>query len=239
MFKRIVEMLFPEDYSCLGCGMDVFDNPYDMCDDCKKRLPFLKGHLCVRCGEPFASDGMVCKKCKKKPIVYDRAISPFIYDKVIKNLIVGLKHNKKKFHAKSLAKFMADLFIDSKLYADIIIPVPLCEKRLKERGFNQSKLIADELSAVIKIKVVDNVLFRIKETPRQATLDFQERQLNIKDAFAVKNCRAIKDKFVLLVDDVYTTGATVRECAKVLKRAGAKCVYVLTAAHTLINEEDE
>lgn len=239
MFKRIFNLMFPENYSCLCCGMDVFDNPYVICDDCKKDLPFLTGNICVRCGEPFGADGMVCKRCKKKTHAYDRAIAPFEYSDKIRSLIIGLKYEKKKYQAKALARFMADEFVKSKLYANVIIPVPLCEKRLKSRGYNQSKLIADELSRHTSIKVMDNVLIRVKETPKQAELNYAERQTNMRDAFKVKNKKLVKDKFVLLVDDVYTTGATVGECARMLKLAGAKAVYVLTAAHTLIHEEDE
>ena len=237
MFNKLFNLLFPKGYSCLCCGMDVFDNPYDICEACKNDLPFLKGNICVRCGEPFEADGMVCKRCKKKEIVYDRALAPFEYSDEIKNLIVGLKHHKKTYHAKALSRFMVDAFVSSGLYADYIIPVPLCDKRFKERGFNQSELLANEITRVLNVPMLTSVLYRVKETPRQQDLDFKERQINIKDAFKVKSKKEIKNKFVLLVDDVYTTGATATECARELKLAGAKAVYVLTAAHTLVGKE--
>ena len=233
-FSRI---LYPEDYSCICCGNDVFDNPYFLCDECKKDLPFLSDRICLHCGEPLISDGLFCKRCKGKKFIFDRAVAPFEYSGHIVRFIKNLKYDGKKFYAKPIAKFMADCYLKNNFNCDIIIPVPLCDKRFKERGFNQSELIAESISQIINVDLKVDNLKRVKETPHQTNLDYMQRQVNLKDAFKVYNSKEIKDKSVLLIDDVYTTGATVRECSKVLKKAGAKFVFVITFAHTLIKEE--
>ncbi len=237
MLKYILNLIYPDNYSCYVCGNDVFDNPHLICDDCLKTLPFLTGNLCKHCGEPIKSEGNYCKRCKGKKFIFDKALAPFVYKDEIKNLILGLKYNNKKYNAKCLASFMSDVILKNNINADVIIPVPLCNKRLKQRGYNQSWLLANEICKSVKVGVKDNILLRVKETPTQTNLDYAERQDNLKDAFKVRNSKQIKNKIVLLIDDVYTTGATVRECSKVLKNAGAKEIYVVTVAHTLLDND--
>jgi len=231
MIEKITELLFPKHYTCVLCGDEVF-NKYSMCEHCLKSLKYLIGRVCLHCCDVMAGQGDYCKRCKGKIFYYDRAIAPFIYDGEIVKLIHGLKYNNKKYLAESLSIFMADKFNSEKLHADIVIPVPLCTKRLKQRGYNQSELLTNQISKILKIPSNNNVLIRVKETPTQTGLDFLERQKNLTGAFKVKNKKVIKDKSLLLIDDVFTTGATVTECAKMLKQAGAGCVYVLTIAHT-------
>ena len=236
---NILKLFFPDNYSCLVCSRDIFNNPYLICEVCNKMLPTIKQRICLHCGEPLVSEGNYCKRCKGTKFFVDRAISPFYYDGDIINIIYDLKYNGKKYTGKCLAKYMADCFIKSKLYADVIIPVPLCEERFKQRGYNQSEILGEELSKLTGIKMNVNILKRIKQTPTQTNLTYIERQKNLKDAFKAYKIKYIKDKTVLLIDDVYTTGATLKECAKVLKSAGVKCVYALTAAHTLLNTGDK
>lgn len=239
MFKKILKFIYPETYTCLCCGRDVFDNPYLICEKCLKVLPFITEKVCAHCGVQLINEGNYCKICKGKNFVIDRAVSPFIYQDVIRKLIKDLKYNNAKYVSISLGKFMADHFVKTKMFAQMIIPVPLCNKRLKERGYNQAKLLADRISENINIPVVDNILIRNKETPTQTKLNFTNRRQNMVDAFEVINKSEVKDKVVLLVDDIYTTGATANECAKTLKNAGAKIVYVITAAHTILKEQGE
>ena len=236
--RKLFNLLFPEDYSCLICSQDIFYNKYSICKNCEKHLPYLTGRLCLRCSEPLVSLGNYCKNCKSKKIIVDKAIAPFYYKDSIASLIMDLKYNNKKYTAKSMAMYMADCFNNNHLFADYIVPVPICEKRLKQRGFNQSEEIANELSKLLKMKVKTEVLKRVKETPTQTNLDYHERQVNLKDAFKAYKPKLIKDKTVLIIDDVYTTGATVTECSKELKSAGAKCVYVLTFARTELKKNN-
>lgn len=242
MFKKILQLIFPEGYSCICCKRDIFDTSNFFCATCEKELPFLTEKACLHCGEPLISDGNYCKRCKGKEFLCDRAIAPFKYSGKVKTLICELKDNKYEYIAKALAKYMAKTFVENKLYADLIMPVPLCNKRLRQRGFNQSALLANEVSKILKIPYCDNCLFRKKETPDQKELDYKERQTNLIDAFKVIKSKVIKDKSILLIDDIYTTGATTTECARMLKLKGAKTVYTLTAGHTVlvdITEEED
>ena len=236
--KRIIDFIFPPNYTCICCGRDIFNNPYGVCEGCKSSLPFLTGRLCQHCSDILISDGDYCKRCKGKAQLYDKAISPFIYTDAIAKHIQNLKYNNAKYLAEPLSRFMADTFCNSKISTDFVTPVPLCTKRMKERGYNQSSLLADSFSKIVNIPVLD-VLERVKETGTQTELNFIERQKNLKDAFRVVNKKLVKDKSVLVIDDVFTTGATVSECAKVLKKSGAKVVYVLTAAHTIIAKNNK
>lgn len=235
LINKIIEMLFPEGFTCICCGDEIFDGKYQMCSGCYSSLHLLEGRLCLHCSDPLLSDGNYCKRCKGRKFFYDRAVSPFVFEGNAANLIHGLKYNNRKYLAKPLSKFMVEKFLLERLYADIVIPVPLCKKRLKERGYNQSFLLAKEICKTLGLPLHDN-LIRVKETPSQTSLDFIERQKNLKDAFKVNNKKEIKDKSVLLIDDVFTTGATARECSIALKNAGAKSVYVLTIAHTIKKE---
>lgn len=236
ILNKILKTMFPEGYSCVCCGNEIFDKENGVCDYCEKSLPYIKGRICLHCGEPLISDGDYCKKCKGKKFIYDRAITVFEFKDQARNLVLGLKYNNQKYLAKPLGKFLKDIYENSKLFADLIIPVPLCEKRLKIRKYNQAELIANEFSNNVGIEIRNDILFRVKETPTQTKLNYTERQQNLKDAFKVKNRKFIKDKTIILIDDVLTTGATVTECAKVLKSAGAKCVYVLAICHTIVSE---
>ncbi len=119
------------------------------------------------------------------------------------------------------------------LRAELIVPVPLHPKRLRWRGFNQSLLLARQVSRAYGTPVDPFVVVRRRETPPQTQLTEEERRRNMRGAFAVNSGTPIKNKTILLVDDVYTSGATVNECSRVLRRAGAKAVYVLTLARAV------
>jgi len=251
-FKNFLNVLFPKGYSCLNCGYEIFDEPYVLCEACKKLLPYIKGRVCLHCGEPLIADGDYCKKCKGKEFVFERAFCDFEYDGIIKKLIYGLKYGGKKYYGDTLGVLMAECVVKNNIRFDKIIPVPLCDKRLKQRGYNQSKIIADCMVAHLKTlnynyaidgvcdydNVIDDTsLIRIKETPTQTNLTTKERKENMKDAFKVVG--NIKGKTILLIDDVHTTGATLTECSSVLKDKHTKCVYAITSARTIIKDNYE
>ena len=143
--QKIINCIFPKNYTCICCGRDIFNNPFGVCEECKIKLPYLAGRLCLHCSDILVSDGDYCIRCKGKERTYDKAISPFIYSGVVAKLIQDLKYNNAKYLSDSLAKFMADTFNNSNLSVDFITPVPLCAKRMKERGYNQSLLLSESL----------------------------------------------------------------------------------------------
>ena len=156
----------------------------------------------------------------------------FEKDKAIQSYIHSIKYNKRFLNAVFFGELIAQK-LKSQLISwnvDYLIPVPLHQLRKTERGFNQSKYIANGISRKVKIKVRSNFLKRVKYTETQTNLSLVEREKNIADAFKVKHRGPIKNKSILLVDDVITTGATIRECGKVLLDAGANKIYACSAA---------
>lgn len=175
---------------------------------------------------PFSSEYVeVCWQCLKKAPPFSKVINYGLYEGL---LAVAINHLK--FHGlKRLAKPLGRLLLSFDLSEiDGIVPVPLSIKRLRERGFNQSLLIARVISKEIRVPLLMNTLLKKKETPPQTDLSARKRLLNLKNAFEIKG--DIRGLRLLLVDDVMTTGATVRECSKELMKAGAKEVIVLTLA---------
>ncbi|HCY19026.1 MAG TPA: amidophosphoribosyltransferase [Deltaproteobacteria bacterium] len=183
---------------------------------------------------PFISqeaEDHLCGTCIKKRRPFSIARSIGIYEGVLLEAVQRLKYNGKTSLARPLAKLMTKEF--SMNNYNLIVPVPLHKTRLKERGFNQSLLLARELSKLYNLPIDYLNLRKIRATDPQVNLKGKERIENMKGAFAVKNGAGFKNKKILLIDDVYTTGATVTECSKVLKKAGAKTIDVLTLARVV------
>jgi ComF family protein len=159
--------------------------------------------------------------------------APFIYEEPIKKMILSLKYSDNGLAARALAPYMSAVFMQlcPRTYDKFtLVPVPLCKSRMRERGYNQSELLAKAVAADTELPVLTNALQRIKKTAPSKGMTPQQRKENIKGAFAVVSPEAVIGKYICLVDDVYTTGATTQECMRVLKEAGAKQVKILTAA---------
>ena len=155
------------------------------------------------------------------------------FDGVARKLVYDFKYHHVRILAQFLAQFLADYFRTSRLPADILIPVPLHPRRLRERGYNQSGLLAQELAHLILLPLDDTTLVRSINTPAQArTANIRARQENVAGAFVCQN-NSLKDKHVLLIDDVCTTGATLNACAVALKNMDAASVWGLTVAREL------
>lgn len=184
---------------------------------------------CVICGkeDTLSIEKGVCKGCYKKLPFAGEANAAFYYKDVMPYLIQDLKYNNKRYLAKIFAELSRDKL--SSLNYDLICFVPTRHK--KQRGYNQAELIA---RAIDKSKTVD-VLEKIKDTQSQTELSHEQRKQNVKGCFAVKDTQKILNKKILLVDDVYTTGSTVKECVKVLKEAGVKEIEVFTVCITQLN----
>lgn len=229
MIKGILDLLYPEKPKCCICGSQ---GAKIVCDRCMASLNYLQGITCLHCGKQLNENyhDSTCPDCKTGAFHYERAYSCFEYGGIGKELIHKLKFEGKVHLAKVIAGLMKKALRNEDLEISCIVPVPIHRNRLKIRGFNQSYNIAQELGERLRKPVLD-CLERTKETKEQYNLDKMQRYLNINDAFSVKSLYNIsKYENILLVDDIYTTGSTVNECSKVLKKAGAKCVYVITAA---------
>lgn len=231
---KVSELVFPSDFKCLSCEKDI-QKGEAFCTRCKQELPYNSGNVCEVCGINIPSAGR-CVRCNGKK-VYEMARAPFLYDGAIKKIIHNFKYNNAKYLFKPMAKYMTDCYNKFNMQADVIVPIPLFKKRLKERGYNQAFKLGEEIGKVLNLPII-NGLERIKDTPTQTTLDFKDRKNNVKGAFKALD-KTFKGKNVLLIDDVYTSGATLKEACKVLKSSGANKIYVLTLAHTMLENKKD
>ena len=233
--RVLLDLLLPP--KCLRCHVRVGDAD-SICPDCWKGLHFISDPKCRCCGYPFGIDSTLnlnelgetlCGQCQKVDRSFDKAVSALRYDDDSRQLIISFKHNDRLeyvgFFTKLLMQAGADLLNDT----DLIVPVPLHKRRLLERRYNQSALLSRSLSRKLSIPHEPSLLVRKKNTPPQKG-NINKRSINVRGAFKVGpgNEAKIKGASILLIDDVYTTGATIENCAKILKKAGADKVDVLT-----------
>ncbi len=208
------------------------------CESCRKDLTPIASPFCSRCGLPFVSregDNHVCSECLLEKRYFRRARAFGVYDGSLMEAIHLLKYRKKTSLSRPLGILARETFFQ--LWdmdgIDLLVSVPLHVKRLRERGFNQAHLLIRRWAKQDGIPFDGLTLFRSRWTEPQTTLSRTERQKNIKGAFSLRHPEKIKGRKILLVDDVYTTGATVNECAGVLMKAGAEFVDVLTLARAV------
>lgn len=215
MLHNILNLIFPP--RCIFCRHILsVSSRVDICNDCFKKIPFTdKMHISAEHGS-----------------CYDELICVCRYSGILKDALIKFKfYNKPGFYRALgvlLSKKIKEMTISSDF--DIIIGVPLHNRKKRERGYNQSELISRVLSREIGIPVVSGLLKRIRDTQPQSLLPRHKRHLNVKGAFCLKEADKVADKAVLLVDDVLTTGSTLNECARVLKNAGAKKVTAAVIA---------
>jgi competence protein ComFC len=190
--------------------------------------------FCPRCGRPQAS-GIVCPGCWQRPTEIDGIRSPFRFDEVIRKAIHELKYRNLRAISTRLAELLADYLNENPLPGEALVGVPLHPRRLRERGYNQSGLLARELGKCIGLPVIEDCLIRVKQAqPQVRAADVEERRRNVADAFACCDER-VKGKGIILIDDVCTSGATLESCAAALKNKGATSVWGLTLAMEIRN----
>jgi len=245
IFKTVrtvsTQMVFPEGISCIVCNNELEGGEkYDICKEC--RLEF-NTTFCVRCGRGIFDSGSFCDKCiEYGEYNFDYARSALSYNETATRLIHNFKYGGAKYLSTYLAKFLDTIeHIEVHQKADFITCVPLHKKRKKVRGYNQAELLANSLSNITGIKFVDT-LDKMVYTKNLARLSKQERAEVIKNSFALKekfDKNKLKDKRIILVDDVLTTTATADECAKILKKGGAGEVIVLTITSVASQKQAE
>jgi ComF family protein len=190
--------------------------------------------LCPKCGRPQAS-GIVCPSCRQRQTEIDGIRSPFRFDEVIRKAIHELKYRSLKAISPCLAELLADYLRANPLPGEALVCVPLHPRRLRERGYNQSSLLARELGRRIGLPVIEDCLIRVKQAqPQVRAVDVEERRKNVVDAFVCRD-EKVSGKKIVLVDDVCTSGATLESCAAALKNKGAASVWGLTLAREIYN----
>jgi len=223
---RIVDFLFPR--WCVGCGREG----EFICPSCRRSLPRVMPPLCPRCGKPRPS-GTLCPTCVSWQAEIDGIRSPFRFDGVMRQAIHQLKYRNLRALAEPLAKLLNDYLATNPIPGEVLVPVPLHQKRLRERGYNQSRLLAKELGKLTNLPVVDDCLIRQRHAPPQArSSTVEERRRNVAGAFVCRDHR-LQNKQVLLIDDVSTSGATLDAGATALKATGATSVWGLVLAREI------
>lgn len=231
--RAVVDAVLPP--RCLACGATVSE-PDALCGPCWSSITFFAPPYCSICGLPFPhpiAEGAICGDCARQRPRWDRARAVFRYDKNSRRLVLGLKHGDQTHMARAFGRWMHRAGAEILEGADLLIPVPLHWTRLFARRYNQAVLLAQAIHAAGGPPVAADWLVRRRRTPAQGHLGPAARQRNVQAAFAFRPGRDLAGKRVVLVDDVLTTGATAAECARVLRRAGAGSIGVLTLARAL------
>jgi len=225
--KYIQQKCLP--HFCAICLQQTHENRA-ICYDCFNTLKY-NNYSCKRCAIPLPASnaGMICGDCLKKPPHFDQAIALFSYQTPVRQLIHGLKFNRKLALANLLGQLMAN-YLNNRTgqQPDCIIPVPLSDKRLRQRGFNQSIELARPVSRLLDIPVDRQLVYRVRDTDTQTRLDLKARKINVKNGFEVRKNE--KYQYVVILDDVMTTGATCNELARCLKNSGIKRVDIWCVA---------
>lgn len=242
-FGWLLDWLYPP--RCRSCRERILGQDEEcFCHACREKIRLVCHPLCSACGRPFLDtrgEDHLCGVCMMHPPYFQRARAWACYpgeenlDHPLREVVQRFKYGRKVSLGKPLGRLMARgccEFLPEKTL-DMIIPVPLHPKRLRWRGFNQAVILAREVGRLWQLPVEPFILFRSRETSPQTQLSEEERRKNMRRAFSLNPARPVDGKTLLLVDDVYTSGATVNECSRTLIRAGAKEVYVLTLARTI------
>ena len=233
MLGAIINLFYPA--LCRACSKKINEFDRNICDDCAKKIKERLPPFCVKCGRQLKGDPesiYTCIDCRKDAPYFDQAWSACYYEGALKDLIHDFKYKK----ITSLSKDFTNLIINfMKKYnvgkdCQIIVSVPMHPDRLFKREINHSDILARDLGRSLKIPYSTNTLRKIKNTSLQSKLKRQERIKNLSSSFSLKDNSIIRDKNILLVDDLFTTGSTVNECSRVLKDAGARHVEVITLA---------
>lgn len=237
--RPLVDLVLPP--RCPGCGVLV-EEDLQFCGECWNALRFISDPSCRSCGKPFSEgrdEGMICAECLADPPLHDGIRAAVLYDDLSRSIVLKLKHGGKIGLARLIARHL-QRHLPMSSDDVVLIPVPLHRWRLWKRGFNQSILIARALAGERRLPVETDILRRIRPTPPLKGMTRKQRRVAVRGVFDIPRDRRerIRGKHVLLVDDVYTTGATSKACVRLLKQAGAAKVTIFCWARVL-REGDE
>lgn len=227
---------------CVFCDCIMEPNTeMRVCGDCSSEIEFCAEHTCcAKCGKPIISFGekQKCYFClENKTQYFNRIASVFVYDKIVRESILRYKFSAIQGYAETYAECMAACYSGefSELGIDFMCAVPSHSNKRVEYGFDHVEMICRKLEKIIEVKFKKNVLEKVRRTRRQSRLGFRERKENLLGSIAVAGTEDVEGKIILLIDDICTTRATITECSRVLKQAGAKRVFALTLATTVKN----
>jgi competence protein ComFC len=228
----VASLLYPP--ACAICSANVGVDQY-LCADCEGKLVRIVPPFCAVCSEPFTgaiTSSFTCANCAHRRLYFDAAVAAYRSRGIVRHIILELKYHRHIHLRHLVARWLFTALDAERLRGrsfDVIVPVPLHPARERERGFNQSALLTQLLSAHMSIEARP-LLERIRYTTTQTAFDRTERMQNLHGAFRLRKNADVRELRVLLVDDVLTTGSTLSECARVLKESGAGSVHAITAA---------
>ncbi|MBR0198149.1 MAG: ComF family protein [Kiritimatiellae bacterium] len=235
--KKLLDILFPRHCEICSSQVDRFDRY--ICANCLNNLPFMPQDGCAICAKPISSGGntnLLCEDCsgKNRPF-FDRAAAAVCFEGNFRRILLDFKFNSHLWLKNDFIDLLESAARSRLNMAavDLIIPMPITTFHLLDRGFNQSALLAKALAKRINKSYSNKILRRINSPRRQSGLKEEDRRENVKNTFKVLKPRKVIGRVILVVDDIMTTGATLSECARTLKSAGAQKVFVLTLATTL------
>ncbi|MCL2484211.1 MAG: double zinc ribbon domain-containing protein [Firmicutes bacterium] len=237
-FDRLLDFLFPTHIKCIFCQAEMLKpTPEMICEECEG-VVLRVTNPCRICGTEVATGLSICYRCDKEKIYLKAGVSAFQYSDSVIYAISKFKYDNGKYLAPFMAASIFKSFETRKFVFNndcLVVPVPLCHRNYKKRGYNQSTLLAKEFIKLSKTKLElsEDALIRIKDTDNQVGLDRKQRAENMSGAFCAVS-KIVDKKTVLLVDDVLTSGATANECAKALLKGGAKEVILLTYASSAL-----
>jgi len=232
MLTNIINLLYPA--SCQVCDKKSETYNQYLCRDCAQKMKKRQPPFCVKCGHKLNYKEDLCSDCKKTNPYFDKAVSIFHYDGILKKLVHDFKYRKITSLAKEFVRFIVD-FIKENNFAketDIVLSIPMHPFKLLKREINPSHILAKNIANKLNLNYSSNILRKTKNTIPQSKLNRSKRIENIKYSFSLKNDNGynIKDKNILLVDDLFTTGSTANECSRILKEKGAGRIEVITLA---------
>jgi ComF family protein len=222
ILSSLLDLIAPTECKIKGCNSPLKWNERYICSLCLNKIRPIEPPYCSKCGKPI-NEGRICVECQRMRKYFSYARVYGRYEGVLKEAIHLFKYEKKRVLSNVLGELLDNIF-DGKSDIHHIVPVPLSKKRKRERGFNQTELLARVLSRKRGIPIFLGLL-KVVDTPPQVGLPLRERKKNLKDSFVCKEY--LNGNSVVLIDDVITTGATVNECSKALLKAGAKRIFVL------------
>ncbi|MDA8100006.1 MAG: ComF family protein [Nitrospiraceae bacterium] len=238
LFGRFVNFLLPARCAYCRSSLEDLSKPF-FCSQCWSDFSAVPQPACLLCGRPFGtpeatthSPGHACWICRKNPPAFDQAVAAGVFEGSLREAIHIYKYRPLRGLGRPLGRWMAGSLQIVK-HIDLAVPVPLHRTRLRQRGFNQALLLAREVSDHFGIRLCYDNLIRLRPTRPQVELSGLDRTANVRDAFGLGRPSAVEGKSVLVIDDVFTTGATMHECSRVLKEAGASSVTALTLARAV------
>lgn len=235
IWETLADLIYPASIYCINCGNIIDDSrPYALCDTCVRTMNWANEQTCNKCGKILRKgyEYLLCTDCSVIKHSFEKGFACVEYGRAERDLIHKFKYKDKVYLGQKLAEIMYDRIMIEDLALDIIIPVPMYRGKEKKRGYNQAAVLAMRLSRLMDKPLDKRILVRAVDTEPMSNLGAEERRKNMQKAFTVRKDgdRKIRNKTILLIDDVYTTGSTADACADALLAVGAASVYLFVFA---------